>query len=136
MSDEEREDTETPALVSEAYNSSSAEDPSSDQEGALEIEETEHSDVLSYETVSETPLELSSEPLEESSNSQEIFPQASRDPELPSQGATETSTNAPATAADDLEGKFLIPAFVFLLAILPGTGQVPIILRFFKRTFS
>ena len=112
MSDEERGGDATPALVSEAYDSSaSVEEVSSQPEGNLEIEETEHSDILSYETVSETPLDSSSELLERSSQSQEIFPQAARDLEPASQDPPGALANNLALAADDLEGKHFVFSF-------------------------
>ena len=80
MSGEEQGDNPRLILVPEDYDSvSSDEGNRSLPEQELEDNEPEHESVLSYETISETPLEsprgsVSPDPVGEDPGSQEIFP--------------------------------------------------------------
>ena len=109
-------------LVSETYDTSSSEENESVLEIVTEAEETEHTDQLSYETISETPLEISSEMLEERSQSQELFPSPAAD-----RGISPTVANEPDShhTAQDPEGETFVHQFSdFLIVGGQNTGQV------------
>ena len=109
MSGEEGNSSRPPALVPETYNSLSSSDEN--ELAPTDTEEVEHADQLSYETISETPLDTSSEVLEEGSDSQEIFPPPAATTTAPPTNDNETEPHQP---EQDLEGKiFCTSAFSF-----------------------
>ena len=118
MSDDERGDNrQVPSLVSHAYgHSSSGEEPQSTHETS-DTDNLEHDDLLSYETVSETPLDASSTAREENISSQELMPSDSS-----SEGETiSIATTLPSPdvvqAENEIEGKFIVSIFLIYLIV-------------------
>ena len=110
MSGEEQGSNPRPVLVPEEYDSvSSDEENRSVPEQEQEDNDPEHGSVLSYETISETPLEssrgsVSPDPVGEGPGSQEIFPTEQQNDEPLEQA----ETLAPLEDHDgaEREGKF------------------------------
>ena len=115
MSDDERDDNrQAPSLASGTYGYSSTDgDPRSTQAGTTGTDGPEHDDLLSYETISETPLSASPSTQEENNSSQEIMP--SNDPSEDETASADPITQPPAITQeeDGTEGNCLV--FIFLI---------------------
>ena len=133
MSDGERGDNrQVPSLVSQAYgHSSSEEEPQSTHDETSDADNLEHDDLLSYETVSETPLDASSTAREENISSQELMSSdSSSEGETISIATTLPSPNV-AQAENEIEGKFIVSIFLIFLIVL----EQPLARYFFLHEF-